>query len=116
MTAQPEHVPATMPQPERTAEALRKALIALDPSRLTDFDQSQREALDMAVTTGELWHVRSWLRHWAAIVEIERHPETSRAYHQAERIDTMSDDPDIRLRGVRVSGDMYRAAFATVGE
>jgi hypothetical protein len=116
VSAQLEDIPAVMPQPARTAEALRAALAALAPSWLPDFDRSQDEATDKAVELGALWPVHYWLRHWAAIVDIERHPESSYRYRQAERIDTISDDPDIRRRGVRVSGDIYRAALATVGE
>ncbi|UGQ10906.1 hypothetical protein LO772_29495 [Yinghuangia sp. ASG 101] len=116
MSAQVEHPVAVMPRPERTAEALRSALAALAPSWIPEFDRSQDEATDKAVELGALWPVHAWLRHWAAIVEIERHPDTSYRYRHAEQIDTLSDDPEVRRRAVRVSGDIYRAALDTVGE
>ncbi|MGW1997851.1 hypothetical protein [Embleya sp. NPDC001921] len=58
--------------------------------------------------------LRGWLRHWAAIAEIERHPDLAFRYHHAEQVDTVSDDPRVRARGVRVTGELLRAAYAAV--
>lgn len=47
------------------------------------------------------------------VVEIERHPETARRLHKAERA-LDDEDPDIRARAIRQAGDIVRAAHREV--
>ncbi|MEU0940246.1 hypothetical protein [Embleya sp. NPDC005971] len=115
MTAEPEYSTPVMARPERTIEGVRQAIALLAPHWLPEMDRSQREATAKALEINRLDPLRAWLRHWAAITEIERHPDLAFRYHHAEQVDTVSDDPGVRARGVRVSGELLRAAYAAVG-
>jgi hypothetical protein len=52
-------------------------------------------------------------REWAVIVEIERHPYTSRRLHAAEQA-LMSDDQQVRDSAIHEAGEIVRAAHAAV--
>ncbi|MFE5329642.1 hypothetical protein ACFRCG_24965 [Embleya sp. NPDC056575] len=113
-TAESEYGTPVMPRPERTIEGLRRAITLLAPHWLPEMDRSQREATATALRINRLDPLRAWLRHWAAVVEIERHPDLAFRYHRAEQVDTISDDAEVRARGVRVAEDLMRAAYAAV--
>jgi hypothetical protein len=52
-------------------------------------------------------------RHWGVVVEIERHPETARRLHAAERA-VNDTDPAVRDRAIREAGEIVRAAHREV--
>ncbi|MGC0423533.1 hypothetical protein [Embleya sp. AB8] len=115
MTAEPEYSTPVIARPECTIEGVRAAIALLAPHWLPEMDRSQREATAKALEINRLDPLRGWLRHWAAIAEIERHPDLAFRYHHAEQVDTVSDDPRVRARGVRVASELLRAAYAAVG-
>lgn len=43
----------------------------------------QTRAMAETVTAGSVQPIRAFVAHWAAVVEIERHPGTARTYHRA---------------------------------
>lgn len=117
MTAESiEYGRALIPRPEKSFKALRQALAQVAPYLLAEMEQARDAADTKALEFGSLNPLRSFLMHWAAIVEIERHPDLSREYFRAERIETTSGDPAVARRGVRVSGEIYRAAFKAANE
>ena len=66
-----------IPRPERTPGALRAACAVVAPDLLAAYDQAKDEALAEAVEHGSLKPVHAYLSHWAALIEIERHPATA---------------------------------------
>lgn len=73
-----------IPRPERTPDALRAACAVVAPQFLPAYDQAKDKALAEAVEHGSQAPVHACLRHWSALIEIERHPGTAKEYHRAE--------------------------------
>jgi hypothetical protein len=99
--------------PELTLPALRQAVATVAPSRLTEFFEDMQRAFVRAGDEGTVLPIRMFYRQWGVVVEIERHPETARRLHEAER--GMDDeDPDVRARAIREAGDIVRVAHREV--
>ncbi|MFD7710110.1 DUF6247 family protein [Streptomyces sp. NPDC059785] len=106
-----------IPRPERTPGALRAACAVVAPQLLTAYDQAKDQALAEAVEHGSLGPVHAYLAHWAALIEIERHPEYARAYHRAEYLAQVATTPEAaREHLVEASGIYREAASAVRGE
>jgi hypothetical protein len=54
------------------------------PHLLPSYDQAKDQALTEALQHNSVRPVHAYLAHWAALIEIERHLGTARAYHRAE--------------------------------
>ncbi|WP_435969509.1 DUF6247 family protein [Streptomyces sp. Qhu_M48] len=115
MTTPPHHTGELVPRPERTPAALRAALAVVAPERLSEMDASQREAVTEAIEQSSITPLRMFLVQWAAIIEIERFPDTARALRRAEYLAQVSEDPEESRRYVRTAGDIIRAAHEAVG-
>ena len=76
------------------------------------FDDLQR-AFVRAGGEDSVVPIRMFYRQWGVVVEIERHPETARRLHAAERA-ISSADPDVRERAIREAGEIVRAAHREV--
>lgn len=114
MTAQhTEHDGPLIPMPALTLPALRQAVATVVPSRLPEFFEDMQKVFVQAGDEGSVLPIRMFYRRWGVIVEIERHPETARRLHAAERA-VDSEDPDVRAHAVREAGDIVRAAHREV--
>ncbi|QNP72686.1 hypothetical protein IAG44_26845 [Streptomyces roseirectus] len=102
-----------IPRPELTLPALRQAVAAVTPSRLPEFFEDLQSAFVRAGDEDSVVPIRMFYRQWAVVVEIERHPETARRLHAAERA-VDSPDPAVRERAIREAGEIVRAAHREV--
>lgn len=104
---------ALIPQPGLTLPALRQAVATVAPGRLPEMFTKMQDAFVRAGQLGSVAPIHMFYREWAVVVEIERHPETARRLHAAERA-LMSDDPEVRDAAIRDAGEIVRAAHAAV--
>ncbi len=103
-----------IPRPERTPGALRAACTVVAPGLLAAYDRAKDQALAEAVEHGSLGPVHAYLSHWAALIEIERHPATASEYHRAEYLAQIATTPDEARRHLRTASSLYRAAAKAV--
>lgn len=115
MTTQSDHPGALIPRPERTPAALRAALAVVAPERLSEMDAGQRAAVAEAIEQSGIAPLRMFLIEWAAVIEIERFPDTARELRRAEYLAQITEDPEESRRYVRAAGDIIRAAHKAVG-
>ncbi|MEU9186964.1 DUF6247 family protein [Streptomyces sp. NPDC048484] len=97
-----------IPRPERTPAALRAACAVVAPQLLVAYDQAEDQALAEAVEHGSIRPVHSYLNHWAALIEIERHPERAKVYHRAECLAHIATVPDEARTHLTTAGGIYR--------
>ena len=102
-----------LPQPELTLPALRHAVAALVPSRLSEFFDDMQTAFIRAGDEDSVIPIRMFYRQWGVIVEIERHPQTAARLHAAERA-VDSPDAQTRKQAIRDAGEIGRAAHREV--
>lgn len=102
-----------IPSPNLTLPALRQAVAAVAPGRLSEMHAKMQEAFVRAGEEGSVTPIHMFYREWAVIVEIERHPEVARRLHAAEQV-LMSDDLQVRDAAIREAGDIVRAAHQAV--
>ncbi|MBG0854429.1 hypothetical protein I2W78_21960 [Streptomyces spinoverrucosus] len=103
-----------IPRPERTPDALRAACAVVAPQLLPLYDQAKDKALAEAVEHGSLAPVHACLRHWSALIEIERHSRTAREYHQAEYLAQLAASAEEAREHLAVAAEIYRDAAAAV--
>ncbi|MCI3272263.1 DUF6247 family protein [Streptomyces cylindrosporus] len=103
-----------IPCPERTPGALRAACAVVAPQLLAVYDQAKDQALAEAVEHGSLAPVHAYLAHWAALLEIERYPETARAYHRAEYLAQVATVPEEAREHLAHAAAIYRDAARAV--
>ncbi|MFJ8662428.1 hypothetical protein [Streptomyces sp. NPDC093795] len=115
MTTQSDHVGELIPRPEQTPFALRAALAVVAPERLPEMDAGQRVAVTEAIEQSGITPLRLFLIEWAAVIEIERFPETARELRRAEYLAQVAEDPEESRRYVQAAGDIIRAAHRAVG-
>jgi hypothetical protein len=105
-----------IPRPDKTPAALKAALAVVAADRLPEMVDGQTRAMAEAISTGGVAPIQAFVAHWATVVEIERHPETSRAYHRANYLANHGESVDeCRKHAVTVAG-IYRTAFSMVNE
>ncbi len=103
-----------IPRPEKTPAALRAALAVVAVDRLPEMVDGQTRAMAEAISTDSIGPLQSFVAHWAAVVEIERRPETARAYHRANYLANHSGTVhECRQQAITVA-EFYRSAFAAV--
>ncbi|MDH6218345.1 DUF6247 family protein [Streptomyces pseudovenezuelae] len=103
-----------IPRPERTPGGLRAACAVVAPQLLAAYDQAKDQALAEAVEHGSLKPVHAYLDHWAALIDIERHPETARSYHRAEYLAHVATAPEEAREHLAAASAIYRAAAKAV--
>jgi hypothetical protein len=81
-----------IPRPGLTLPEIRAAVATMAPGRLPEMFTKMQD-----------------------IVEIERHPETARRLHDAERA-LMSEDPAIREAAIAKAREIVRAAHKAIAE
>ncbi len=105
-----------IPRPEQNPAALRAALAVVAADRLPEMLDGQTKAMAEAIETASVQPLRSFVAHWSAAVEIERHPATARAYHRsnclANHAATLA---ECREHATGVA-EFYRTAYAAVTE
>jgi hypothetical protein len=72
--------------------------------------EEHAKATDEAIKAGDIGPVRGFLEHWAAIVEIERVPETAKAFHRARYLADIAANLDDCRQYVHTYGEIYRNA------
>ncbi|KJS55544.1 hypothetical protein [Streptomyces rubellomurinus] len=104
----------TIPRPDRTPTALKAALAVLAPDRLPEMVDGQTRAMAEAIEAGSVRPIHAFVAHWAAVVEIERIPESAKAYHRANYLANHAPSvAECRAHAVEVA-ELYRSAFAAV--
>lgn len=103
-----------IPRPERAPAALRAACAVVAPQLVATYDQAKDQALAEAVEHGSLGPVQAYLAHWAALIEIERHPETAKAYHRAEYLAQIAAESAEAREHLTIASGIYRAAAEAV--
>ncbi|MFD9631410.1 hypothetical protein [Streptomyces violascens] len=102
-----------IPRPDLTLPALRQAVAAVAPSRLPAFFEELQQAFVRAGDEDSVVPIRMFYQRWGVVVEIERHPETARRLHAAERA-VDSQDPEARAAAILEVGEIVRAAHREV--
>jgi hypothetical protein len=77
--------------------------------------EEHAKATDEAIKAGGIGPVRRFLEHWAAIVEIERFPDTAKAFHRARYLADNAENLDDGRMYVHAYGEIYRNACKAVG-
>ncbi|MFD7904094.1 hypothetical protein ACFV4G_17820 [Kitasatospora sp. NPDC059747] len=103
-----------IPRPEKTPAALKAALAVVAADRLQEMVEGQSRAMAEAIDSGSVQPLRNFVDHWAAVVEIERFPGTSQAYHRANYLANHAGTvAECRRRAIEVA-EIYRTAYAAV--
>ncbi|GHF77668.1 hypothetical protein GCM10018790_64740 [Kitasatospora xanthocidica] len=103
-----------IPRPDRSPAALKAALAVVAADRLPEMIDGQTRAMAEAIETGSVQPIRSFVAHWAAVVEIERLPDTARAYHRANYLaNHAATVAECREHAATVA-ELYRAAYTAV--
>ncbi|GGM02936.1 hypothetical protein GCM10010129_52950 [Streptomyces fumigatiscleroticus] len=63
---------------------------------------------------GSLKPVHAYLAHWAALIEIERHPETARTCHRAEYLAQVATAPEEARERLVTAGTTHRDSARAV--
>ncbi|MFD4659994.1 hypothetical protein ACFWP2_30720 [Kitasatospora sp. NPDC058444] len=104
----------TIPRPGKTPAGLKAALAVVAPNRLPEMVEGQTGAMAAAIEAGSVNPIRAFVAHWAAVVEIERIPATSKAFHRANYLANHAPTvEECREHAVEVA-ELYRSAFAAV--
>jgi hypothetical protein len=113
--SQPAHHGSDLiPRPEKSPAALKAALAVVAPDRLPELVDGQTRAMAEAITEGTINPLRSFMAHWAAVVEIERVPQTASAYHRSNYLANHAETvEECRAHAAEVA-TIYRAAYAAV--
>ncbi|WP_037778599.1 hypothetical protein [Kitasatospora purpeofusca] len=105
-----------IPRPEQNPAALRAALAVVAADRLPEMLDGQTKAMAEAIETASVQPLRSFVAHWSAVVEIERHPATARAYHRSNYLANHAATlAECREHATAVA-EFYRTAYAAVNE
>ncbi|WP_042423596.1 DUF6247 family protein [Streptacidiphilus anmyonensis] len=103
-----------IPRPTKSPAALKAALAVVAADQLPEMVEGQTKAMAEAITTGGIAPIQAFVAHWAAVVEIERRPETARAYHRADYLANHGETVGECRRHAVVLAEIYRSAFAAV--
>ncbi|WP_034088049.1 hypothetical protein [Streptacidiphilus albus] len=118
MTAQPDESVVgggeIAPRPARTIADIRAALAVVAPDQFARLAEEHTKATDEAIKAGSIGPVRAFLEHWAAIVEIERFPETAETFHRARYLADHAASLDDCRKYVHAYGEIYRSACKAV--
>ncbi|WP_371518336.1 hypothetical protein [Kitasatospora sp. NBC_01300] len=104
----------TIPRPEKTPTSLKAALTVVAADRLPELVEGQARAMAEAIRTGAAGPIHAFVAHWAAVVEIERVPETAKAYHRANYLANHAPTAEERWSHAVEVAELYRAALAAV--
>jgi hypothetical protein len=100
-------------QPPLTLTALRAAVTAVAPVRLSEFFESMQDACTRAGEQDSVTPIHVFYRPWAVVIEIERHHGTAHRLHDAEHA-VESVDPEVRERAIGVVAEIVHAAHHAV--
>jgi hypothetical protein len=103
-----------IPRPEKTPAALKAALAVVAADRLPEMVEGQTKAMAEAISAGGIAPLQAFVAHWAAVVEIERRPETARAYHRSNYLANHGESVDECRKHAVAVAEIYRFAFSTV--
>lgn len=98
-----------IPRPEQNPAALGAALAVVAADRLPEMLDGRTEAMAEAIETASVQPPRSFVAHWSAAVEIERHPVTARAHHRANCLANHAATPAECREHATTVAEFYRA-------
>jgi len=104
-----------IPRPGLTLPEIREAVAKVAPGRLSEMFARMQDAFTKAGEQNSVIQIHMFYREWAAIVEIERYPDTASRLHKAEQA-LMSEDPAVRDAAIATAGEIVRAAHRAVDE
>ncbi|MFE6747143.1 hypothetical protein ACFVGM_14905 [Kitasatospora purpeofusca] len=105
-----------IPRPKQNPAALKAALAVVAADRLPEMADGQTKAMAEAIEAASVQPLRSFVAHWAAVVEIERHPATAQAYHRSNYLANHAGTlTECRAHATAVA-EIYRAAYTAVNE
>ncbi|GAA2841913.1 hypothetical protein GCM10010441_77510 [Kitasatospora paracochleata] len=103
-----------IPRPDQSPAALKAALAVVAADRLPEMIDGQTRAMAEAIEAGSVQPIRAFVAHWAAVVEIERHPAIAQTYHRANYLaNHAATVAECREHATTVA-ELYRAAYAAV--
>ncbi|WP_042422183.1 hypothetical protein [Streptacidiphilus anmyonensis] len=104
-----------IPAPAHTPEALRAALAKVAPHRLPEMEQQKNEVFALAVESGSITPLRTFILTWAAHIEIARNLETAARLRAAEHLMQVLDPATEQWRdAARECTTLFDTAYATV--
>jgi hypothetical protein len=114
MTAEyPQGDEPLIPMPALSLPALRQAVAAVAPSRLSEFFQEIQDAFTQAGDEDSVFPIRHFYQRWGAAIAIGRRPSVAARLHAAER--ALADpDPAVRDQAVREAAEIAQAAYREV--
>jgi hypothetical protein len=88
VSTHPEHPEDAelIPAPAHSPEALRAALAKVAPHRLPEMEQQKNEVFALAVESGSIAPLRTFILTWAAHIEIARNLESAARLRAAEHL------------------------------
>jgi hypothetical protein len=103
-----------IPRPEKSPAALKAAVALVAADRLPELVDGQTRAMAEAIKEGTINPLRSFVAHWAAVVEIERVPQTAAAYHRANYLANHAQSRQECHAHAPEVATIYRAAYTAV--
>ena len=119
MSTHPEHPEDVelVPPPAHTPEALRAALAVVAPHRLPEMEQQKNEVFALAVQSGSITPLRTFIRTWAAHIEIARNLNTAARLRTVEHLMQVLDPATEQWKAAaRECTEIFDAAYAKVAE
>ncbi|MFD4909931.1 hypothetical protein [Kitasatospora purpeofusca] len=105
-----------IPRPQQNPAALKAALAVVAADRLPELLNGQTDAMAEAIRTGSVQPLLSFVAHWSAIVEIERHPATARAYHRANHLANHAATLAECREHANTVAEFYRTAYSAAND
>ncbi|MDG4865400.1 DUF6247 family protein [Streptomyces sp. T-3] len=103
-----------IPKPPATVSALRQAVAQVAPIAVPAFTRELDQAVDQAGAGADLAPLRRFTAHWAAYVEIQRHPSVAARFSELEAIVAEGGEERVRAAASeigRILDDAYAATL-----
>jgi hypothetical protein len=102
-----------IPAPAQTPEALRAALVQVAPHRLREMEGQKNEVFALAVESGSIAPLRTFISAWAAHIEIARNLESAVQLRAGEHLMQVLDPATEQWgQAARECADLFDAAYA----
>ncbi|MGC0317728.1 hypothetical protein [Kitasatospora acidiphila] len=105
-----------VPRPEKSPAALKAALSVVAADRLPELVNDQTRAVAEALKGGTINPLRSFVARWAAVVEIERVPQSAAAYHRANYLASHAETVEECRTNAAEVATIYRVVYTAVNE
>ena len=102
------------PMPPSTEQALRVAVMSLDPAAAVRFETEFHAAWQEAVQTDSAVPMHTFLHRWGVFVALRRHPERAARLAELERTVAQSGPSEAREAAAEVASLLDEAAHEVV--